>query len=98
MSVPQASSISTRWTVLAGTRFILASVVLVGHMSLFDPAGHWWTRFGTFLNQGSAVYGFLIISDTLSRLVSKDQSEVTSYGVSGEFSDLHRVLGACDHC
>jgi peptidoglycan/LPS O-acetylase OafA/YrhL len=51
-----------RWTVLAGTRFILAGVVLVGHMSLFDPVGHQWTQIGIFFNQGSAVYGFLIIS------------------------------------
>lgn len=62
MSELRTAEASMRWTVLAGTRFILACVVLVGHMSLFDPVGHQWTQIGTFLNQGSAVYGFLIIS------------------------------------
>jgi peptidoglycan/LPS O-acetylase OafA/YrhL len=62
INAADVSQSSMRWTVLAATRFVLATVVLVGHMSLFDPIGHSWTRFGTFLNQGSAVYGFLIIS------------------------------------
>jgi hypothetical protein len=52
----------SRWALLAGTRFVLAMVVLVGHMSMFNPVGHWWTRFGVYLDQTSAVFGFLLIS------------------------------------
>lgn len=53
---------ASRWTVLAGTRFVLATVVLVGHLAAFDRTGHSWLQVGPWLNQGSAVYGFLIIS------------------------------------
>ncbi|HEY1560265.1 MAG TPA: acyltransferase [Caulobacteraceae bacterium] len=51
----------SKWAVLALTRFILAGVVLVGHLN-YLPGDHAWTGIGTFLNQGSAVYGFLVIS------------------------------------
>ncbi len=37
------------------------SVVLVGHLN-YLPGRHPWTLVGLFLNQGSAVYGFLVIS------------------------------------
>lgn len=53
---------TVRWAILSGSRFVLSCIVLVGHMSAFDPAGHSWTKIGVYLNQGSAVYGFLIIS------------------------------------
>jgi peptidoglycan/LPS O-acetylase OafA/YrhL len=29
---------------------------------MFNPVGHWWTRFGVYLDQTSAVFGFLLIS------------------------------------
>lgn len=52
---------SSQWAVLAATRFVLASVVLTGHLN-YLPGYHPWTAVGLFLNQGSAVYGFLMIS------------------------------------
>jgi peptidoglycan/LPS O-acetylase OafA/YrhL len=51
----------SKWAVLAATRFFLAAVVLTGHLS-YLPGHHDWTLIGLFLNQGSAVYGFLVIS------------------------------------
>jgi peptidoglycan/LPS O-acetylase OafA/YrhL len=51
----------SKWAVLAATRFFLASVVLVGHLD-YLPGQHPWTLIGRAFNQGSAVYGFLVIS------------------------------------
>ncbi len=51
----------SKWAVLAATRFVLASVVLIGHLN-YLPGRHPWTLIGLILNQGSAVYGFLVIS------------------------------------
>ncbi|HEY1559365.1 MAG TPA: acyltransferase [Caulobacteraceae bacterium] len=51
----------SKWAVLAATRFLLACVVLIGHLN-FLPGRHSWTMIGTFLNPVSAVYGFLVIS------------------------------------
>jgi peptidoglycan/LPS O-acetylase OafA/YrhL len=53
---------STKWELLGATRFILASIVLAGHISQFVTVNHGWTKWGLWLNQGSAVFGFLVIS------------------------------------
>ncbi|HEY4031997.1 MAG TPA: acyltransferase [Caulobacteraceae bacterium] len=50
------------WEVLAVTRFVLAMVVMVGHLNERPGLTTWWTPIGLFFNQGSAVYGFLLIS------------------------------------
>jgi peptidoglycan/LPS O-acetylase OafA/YrhL len=48
------------WAILAGMRFVLATIVLVGHVCQFTL--HWrWPYSGTW-PQMSAVYGFLLIS------------------------------------
>lgn len=51
----------SQWSVLAGTRFFLSLVVVIGHLN-YLPGSHNWTLLGIYLNQGSAVYGFLLIS------------------------------------
>jgi peptidoglycan/LPS O-acetylase OafA/YrhL len=51
----------SKWALLAVTRFVLAFVVLAGHLN-YLPGNHSWTLIGSVLNQGSAVYGFLVIS------------------------------------
>ena len=53
---------SSKWSILAVTRFILAFIVMVGHISSAITLEHDWTRWGLWLNQGSAVFGFLILS------------------------------------
>jgi peptidoglycan/LPS O-acetylase OafA/YrhL len=53
---------SSQWELLALARFMLAMVVLLGHLNE-RPGWHaWWTAIGLWFNQGSAVYGFLLIS------------------------------------
>ncbi|WP_294540150.1 acyltransferase, partial [uncultured Rhodoblastus sp.] len=54
--------LDSRWEVLALTRFILAFIVMVGHENYFIDLLTGWSKFGLWLNQGSAVFGFLIIS------------------------------------
>lgn len=52
----------SRWAVLAGLRFFLALVVVVGHCCSLVSGESDWTFVGLWLNQGSAVFGFFIIS------------------------------------
>ena len=50
------------WAVLAGHRLLLATVVVLGHCSSLVAGASDWTAIGRWLNQGSAVFGFFIIS------------------------------------
>ena len=52
-----------QWAALAGLRFALAMVVLLGHVcQLIEGGRHDWTYIGLWLNQGSAVFGFMVLS------------------------------------
>ncbi len=53
---------ASAWAVLAALRFFLALVVVVGHCSFFVGGRHDWSDIGLWLNQGSAVFGFFILS------------------------------------
>ena len=64
---PVAAAVSNKqgtdqWSILAALRFFLAMVVLTGHCSFLVAGRHDWTFIGLWLNQGSAVFGFFIIS------------------------------------
>lgn len=49
-----------KWSILAGLRFMLASMVAIGHLHMHAPSGWtaWLTRFDAF----DAILGFLVIS------------------------------------
>ncbi len=53
---------ASTWGVLAALRFFLAMVVVLGHCSSFVAGRHDWSYIGLWLNQGSAVFGFFILS------------------------------------
>lgn len=67
------------WAVLSLARFLLAVVVLVGHIYCQQKNPSDWSYFGLWLNQGSAVFGFLIISG-YSIGASIERSEKGFYG------------------
>jgi peptidoglycan/LPS O-acetylase OafA/YrhL len=50
------------WAILSALRFFLAMVVVLGHCCFFVGGRHDWTYIGLWLNQGSAVFGFFILS------------------------------------
>ncbi len=52
----------SRWAVLAALRFFLAVVVVVGHCCSLVGGPSDWTFVGLWLNQGSAVFGFFVLS------------------------------------
>ena len=52
----------SNWAVLSMLRFFLAMVVLLGHNDFYVGGRHDWTAIGLWLNQGSAVFGFFILS------------------------------------
>lgn len=56
------SSAHGRWAILAMLRFVLATIVLFGHAACLVAGPEDWTAIGLKLNQGSAVFGFLILS------------------------------------
>lgn len=64
--VPAAESFTdsdeSAWAVLALLRFFLAMVVVLGHCSSFVGGRQDWTYIGLWLNQGSAVFGFFVLS------------------------------------
>ncbi|PLY99953.1 hypothetical protein CY652_23600 [Burkholderia sp. WAC0059] len=62
MTSKQTSNIEGQWAILAGLRFFLAAVVVLGHFVLYvRPDSH--RIFGNgYLNPLSAVYGFFILS------------------------------------
>ena len=62
MSVVEQNADSSKWALLGFARFVLAFVVMTGHISSAITMGHGWTKWGLWLNQGSAVFGFLLIS------------------------------------
>jgi peptidoglycan/LPS O-acetylase OafA/YrhL len=50
------------WSILSLLRFFLSAVVVLGHCSYFVGGHSDWTYIGLWLNQGSAVFGFFIVS------------------------------------
>src|ERR1700736_3744326 len=66
------------WAVLAALRFSLAMVVVLGHCCSFVGGPTDWTYIGLWLNQGSAVFGFFIISG-YSIAASLDQDPAGFY-------------------
>ncbi len=67
-NVPIDSSVSStgrddgdQWALLAGLRFVLAFIVVGGHLTSYfvDKS---WASFGLWLNQEGSVYGFFLIS------------------------------------
>jgi peptidoglycan/LPS O-acetylase OafA/YrhL len=64
--------------VLAALRFFLAMVVVLGHCCSFVGGPTDWTYIGLWLNQGSAVFGFFIISG-YSIAASLDQDPAGFY-------------------
>jgi peptidoglycan/LPS O-acetylase OafA/YrhL len=74
-----ANTKSTRWTLLAFTRFVLAWIVMASHAYFLDvthatPWTYFWASFGA----QSAVYGFLVISG-YSIAASIERSEAGFY-------------------
>jgi peptidoglycan/LPS O-acetylase OafA/YrhL len=66
------------WAVLAALRFFLAMIVVVGHCCSFLGGPSDWSYIGLWLNQGSAVFGFFIISG-YSIAASIEQGQVGFY-------------------
>ena len=62
MSDVEQKADSSKWALLGFARFVLAFVVMTGHISSAITMWHGWTKWGLWLNQGSAVFGFLLIS------------------------------------
>jgi peptidoglycan/LPS O-acetylase OafA/YrhL len=52
----------SNWAILSALRFFLAMVVVLGHCCWYVGGYSDWTYVGLWLNQGSAVYGFFILS------------------------------------
>lgn len=50
------------WAALAALRFFLALVVVLGHSCVFVAGRGDWSFIGLWLNQGSAVFGFFVLS------------------------------------
>lgn len=67
-----------RWAVLAALRFFLSLVVVVGHCCSLVSGPSDWTFVGLWLNQGSAVFGFFILSG-YSIAASLEQSPTGFY-------------------
>jgi peptidoglycan/LPS O-acetylase OafA/YrhL len=73
---PVASIPENLWSLLAGLRFLLATVVVFGHMTYIFPAGttvgvNWIGDFGSF----QAVAGFFFISGlSIANSVAKDKT------------------------
>lgn len=65
---------TSRWQILSLARFILSLIVIIGHIASFITVGKGWPSIGLWLNQGSAVFGFLVISG-YSIAASLDSSE-----------------------
>jgi peptidoglycan/LPS O-acetylase OafA/YrhL len=53
---------ASNWAILSALRFFLALVVVLGHCCWYVGGYADWTYVGLWLNQGSAVYGFFILS------------------------------------
>ena len=51
-----------QWALLAGLRFLLALIVVLGHTSDYFVGAHDWIGIGLWLNQEGSVYGFFLIS------------------------------------
>ena len=61
------------WEVLSLTRFLLALIVMIGHLEEYSQIGYfkWVTYFGSF----EAILGFLLISGiSIGKSISKDQT------------------------
>jgi peptidoglycan/LPS O-acetylase OafA/YrhL len=65
---------SSPWDLLAATRFVLALLVLGGHLVPPSFTAAWWTALAMYFNPLSAVFGFLLISG-YSIAASLDQNE-----------------------
>ncbi|WGS46685.1 acyltransferase [Burkholderia sp. JSH-S8] len=59
---PGSSPSQEQWAVLAGLRFFLATTVVLGHFSLFIRLDSYHIVGNGYLNPGSAVFGFFILS------------------------------------
>lgn len=65
---------NNRWELLAFTRFLLASVVAIGHLSHFVEVKYvgWYSKFGSF----TAIMGFLLISGySIGASLKRNQSQ-----------------------
>jgi peptidoglycan/LPS O-acetylase OafA/YrhL len=61
------------WEVLSLTRFLLALIVLIGHLEEYSQIGYlkWYSNFGPF----EAILGFLLISGlSIGKSISKDKT------------------------
>jgi peptidoglycan/LPS O-acetylase OafA/YrhL len=66
---------SDEWAILAGLRFVLAVIVVMGHIAEKFAVHRDWTYVGLWLNQEGAVFGFLLLSGySIAASLARDTS------------------------